>query len=170
MNTLGRPTVDQVMMNSARLWKERSTCDRQHVGAILALGGRGIGTGYNGAPAGMDHCVHTLPYMPNVGADSQPHYKAVSPLGAWPRGLGRAKEDGCRVAIHAETNAIAYAARHGVAVAGATLYVTLSPCYSCAQLMIAAGLYRVVYDREYRDPAGIEFLRKAGLKVEQFTE
>lgn len=164
----GRPTLDQIHMNNARQWAAMSTCSRNHVGAVLSLGGRGIGTGYNGAPAGMTHCVHDLPFMPQAGLDV--NYRAASPLGPFPSGLGKVRDNGCRVAIHAETNAIAYAARHGVAVAGATMYVTLSPCYSCAQLMIAAGLHRVVYDREYRDPAGIDLLRQAGLKVEQFTE
>lgn len=165
-----RPSIDKTQMDTARLWALRSTCDRQHVGAVLSLGDRTIGSGYNGAPAGMAHCNHTLPWVPNVGPEGQPPYKAVSPLGAWPRGLGTARDNGCRIAIHAETNAIAYAARHGVAVAGSTIYVTLSPCFSCAQLLIAAGIHRVVYDREYRDPAGIDLLRQAGLKVEQFTE
>jgi dCMP deaminase len=163
-----RPSIDQVQMSTAKLWAMRSTCDRNHVGAVLSLGDRTIGSGYNGAPAGMDHCNHTLPFMPQAGTDVQ--YRSVSPLGPWPQGLGKPRDNGCRVAIHAECNAIAYAARHGVAVAGATMHVTLSPCYSCAQLMIAAGLHRVVYDREYRDPAGITLLREAGLKVEQYQE
>lgn len=165
-----RPTIDKTQMDTARLWALRSTCDRQHVGAVLSLGHRTIGSGYNGAPAGMPHCNHAMPYMPKAGPESQPAYRAASPLGPWPRGLGTIRDNGCRIAIHAECNAIAYAARHGVAVAGATIYVTLSPCFACAQLLIAAGLHRVVYDREYRDPAGIDLLRQAGLKVEQFTE
>jgi dCMP deaminase len=74
---------------------------------------------------------------------------------------------GCRVAIHAEANALAYAARHGVSVEGATVYTTLSPCYACSQLIIAAGLSRVVFNRSYRDPAGIDLLRLAGLTVEK---
>lgn len=164
---INRPTIDVVQMNTAKEWSAMSTCDRGHVGAVLSLGGRTIGSGYNGAPAGMPHCDHTLAYMPKAGRDLT--YNSISPLGPWPRGLGTAREGGCRVAIHAETNAIAYAARHGVAVAGATLYVTMSPCFSCAQLLIAAGLHRVVYDRPYRDTAGIDLLTEAGLKVDQFT-
>lgn len=163
-------TIDRVQMSTARLWADMSTCSRNHVGAVLSLGGRGIGTGYNGAPAGMAHCNHELPWVPNVGPKKSPPYKSASPLGAWPSNLGLIRENGCRVAIHAETNAIAYAARNGVAVAGATMYVTLSPCYSCAQLMIAAGLHRVCYDKQYRDPAGIELLQQAGLRVDQFQE
>jgi dCMP deaminase len=130
-----------------------------HVGAAICLGGRTIGTGYNGAPAGMAHCVHELPYTPRIQG-----------VGDWGRRMTPIKphvtEPGCKTAVHAECNAIAYAARHGVAVAGATLYVTLSPCFSCAQLIVAAGLIRVVFDKQYRDPAGVDFLARAGLTVE----
>lgn len=161
-----RPTTDQVQMDTARLWAARSTCSRQHVGAAIMLGGRTIGTGYNGAPAGMPHCNHDLSYTPMAGRDVE--YKPVSPHGAWPGILGTMKDRGCRLAIHAEANALAYNARHGVAVQGADLFVTLSPCFSCAQLIIAAGLVRVCYDKQYRDPAGINLLQQAGVIVEQF--
>lgn len=164
-----RPEVDTIQMATAELWAERSTCTRQHVGAVLSLGDRTIGSGYNGAPAGMPHCNHEVPFNPKVGAEHTPAYRTTSPLGPFPRALGTVRDNGCRIAIHAECNAIAYAARHGVAVAGATIYVTLSPCFACAQLLIASGLHRVVYGRAYRDPAGIDLLREAGLKVEQFT-
>lgn len=155
-----RPSTDVTQMATAMLWAERSTCERTHVGAVISLGGRTVGTGYNGAPAGMDHCVHTLPFMPRVqDLSTVRRVGNVAPLRS---------NDACRIAIHAETNAIAYAARHGVAVAGGTLYVTMSPCYSCAQLIIAAGLHRIVYDKPYRDQTGIDYLRLAGLTVEHF--
>lgn len=161
-------SIDRTQMATARLWAAHSTCDRNSVGAVISLGGRTIGTGYNGAPAGMEHCNHTVPYMPTAGMNVS--YKSASPLGAFPLNLGKIRDNGCRVAIHAETNAIAYAARHGVAVQGATLYVTLSPCYACAQLVIAAGLIRVVYDRAYRDLDGIRLLERAGVTVEKWIE
>lgn len=153
-----RPGIDTTLMGTALLWEARSTCDRNHVGCVIAKDGRAIGTGYNGAPAGMPHCDHQedlAPYIPfrlrPVGVPDLPE----SPL-----------TRGCRVAIHAEANAIAYAARHGVSVQGATAYTTLSPCYDCSKLMIAAGLQRVVYNRSYRDPAGIDLLKRAGIEVD----
>lgn len=163
MITSERPSIDKTQMETARLWALRSTCDRMHVGAVVSLGGRTIGSGYNGAPAGIEHCDHDISYQPTIQPVER-WARRVSPI------LPVRSINGCRAAIHAETNAIAYAARHGVAVAGATLYTTLSPCYSCAQLLIAAGLHRVVYDREYRDKSGVEYLRTAGLIVEQYTE
>jgi dCMP deaminase len=154
---LARPDIDTTLMGTALLWEARSTCDRNHVGCVIAKDGRTIGTGYNGAPAGMAHCVHS-------GGMNQirvPRVSPVPPLEVAP--LDR----GCRIAIHAEANAIAYAARHGVSLEDATAYTTLSPCYECAKLIIAAGLQRVVFNRSYRDPAGIDLLRQAGLTVDR---
>jgi dCMP deaminase len=128
------------MMSIALVLEQQSTCDRNHVGAVIAKDGRIISTGYNGVPAGMPHCQHIM--------DTPASRRA-----------------GCRVAIHAEGNAIAYAARHGVAVESATIYTTLSPCYACAQIIIAAGLVRVVYGRTYRDTTGIDLVKAAGLEL-----
>lgn len=152
-----RPSTDATLMKIASAWEERSTCSRNHVGAVIAKDGRTLGSGYNGAPAGMPHCEH-IPVEERV----------------YPRILERAAIEsprgGCRIAIHAESNAIAYCARHGVSIEGATIYTTLSPCYSCAQLIIAAGLTRVVYGRQYRDKAGLELLIAASLTVEWWTD
>lgn len=151
-----RPTVDQVLMHAAHLWEDRSTCSRNKVGAILAKDGRQIGSGYNGAPAGMEHCDH--------GAEPMPITTLLTPIQV-PRLAETSLDRGCKVAIHAEANAIAYAARNGTPVLGGTLYSTLSPCYACAQLIIASGLKRVFYTRSYRDPAGIDLLRRGGVHV-----
>lgn len=153
-------TVDNTQMATAHLWAQHSTCTRARVGAVISSGGRAIGTGYNGAPAGMPHCDHSVRHEPKI-QDTANWDRRVSPVPPMRTLFG------CRTALHAETNAIAYAARHGVSVAGATLYVTMSPCHPCAQLIVAAGLHRVVYDDAYRDPAGIEFLLAAGLVVEK---
>lgn len=142
-----RVPIDSSLMAIAHVWADRSTCDRNHVGAVIAKDGRHIGSGYNGAPAGMPHCVHDA-------------FPAGPPFRAQLR-------EGCKIAIHAEANAIAYCARDGISVAGATIYSTLSPCYPCSQLILAAGLVRVVYVREYRDTAGIDLLRNAGLTVDR---
>lgn len=152
---MNRPTVDTTLMAVALLWEQRSTCDRNHVGAVIARGGRAIGTGYNGAPAGMPHCEHA----------ASPRFRRITPVTPLPVGPNPS-DIGCRVTIHAEANAIAYAARHGVSVEGCTIYTTLSPCYDCSKLILAAGLIRVVFNRSYRDPAGIDLLRNGGLTVD----
>lgn len=112
-----RPSLDRTLMGIAALMSERSTCNRAQVGAVIALNGRPITTGFNGAPAGMPHCSNTPNHL------ELPH---------------------CTNAVHAESNAIAFAAANGVATRGATLYTTLAPCLPCAQLVINAGIIRVV--------------------------
>ena len=72
--------------------------------------------------------------------------------------------------LHAESNAISKCAKWGGSTNNATLYVTLSPCYECAKLIIQAGIRRVVYKDEYRDTSGIDLLKKANIQVNKFNE
>jgi dCMP deaminase len=122
---------DVVFMRIARDLSALGTCDRMQVGALIVRDGRCVSWGYNGAPPGLPHCSH--------GENDEP----------------------CTDATHAEANALAFAARQGISTDGGVLYVTLSPCDVCARLTIAAGIERVVYDEEYRDPSGLELLRRA---------
>ena len=131
-----RISRDQMMMLMAETVSGRSTCSRLKVGAIISRSARVVSTGYNGAPAGMDHCDHAL-------NETEP----------------------CTWAIHAEANAIVWAARLGTSTEGADLYVTHSPCLRCAQLIVNAGIRRVVFRYEYRKRDGIEFLQEAGVDV-----
>lgn len=71
----------------------------------------------------------------------------------------------CSRSVHAEANAVAYAARHGVSLEGAELFATDSPCYTCACLLINAGITAVVFTRKYRDDSGIRLLADVGIKV-----
>ena len=135
-----RLTRDEMLMNMALLASERSTCSRLHVGAIAASSGRVLSTGYNGAPTGLPHCDHT-------------------------------QDDGpCQAATHAEANVIAFAARHGVSLRGADMYVTHAPCVSCAHLIINAGISIVFYANPFRDRAGIELLHRAHVGIVHMKE
>lgn len=71
----------------------------------------------------------------------------------------------CAVAVHAEANAVAFAARHGVTVEDATLYATHAPCAGCAGLIVNAGIRAVVYAEPFRSADGLNRLRVAGLDV-----
>lgn len=146
-------------MAHAYIEQDQSTCDRNHVGCVIARDRRIIVTGYNGAPAGMPHCDHKKPVYEVAQAVGIPEPDPY----AWPR-LGR--DVGCRVAVHAEANALAFAAQHGLATLKADLYTTLSPCYECAKLIINAGIRRVIYDRPYRDRTGLDLLLAAGVLVD----
>lgn len=149
------PKREKALMDIARVYQGLSTCTRNQVGAIISIEGRVISSGYNGAPAGMPHCDHTCTCpidMRMVGAAS-------------PHALDCPKVAPCKLAVHAEANAIAFAARNGLPVLAASLHTTLSPCYVCAQLIINAGITRVVFDRDYRDLTGVYLLVDAGVTI-----
>ena len=140
-----RPSVDETLLHVAYAWSRRGTCPRAYVGAVLAVDGRTVSSGYNGAPAGMPHC-DCAPLVPGLDVDDS--------MGA-----------GCPDAVHAEANAVAFAARNGIATAGSTLYTTLTPCVVCARLLINAGVVRVVAVDRYRVSDGEDLLRAAGVPV-----
>jgi len=71
----------------------------------------------------------------------------------------------CKFSVHAEANAIAFAAKHGVATDGATLYTTMAPCLECAKLIVNAGIVRVVAASQYRDDSGTRLLHSLGVDV-----
>jgi dCMP deaminase len=146
---------DATLMDVARIYEQQSTCSRNHVGTVIALDGRVIGTGYNGAPAGMPHCDHTC----RCAGFLESRVTFAQHAETCP------KSSPCLVSVHAEANAIAFCAKHGLPTNGATLYTTLSPCYPCAQLIINSGLTRVVFDRVYRDSSGVDLLEQAGVEL-----
>lgn len=137
-----RPSWDQYFMGIAFEVARRSTCLRARVGAIIVRDKRILTTGYNGAPAGLSHCTEAGCLM---------------------------IEGHCRRALHAELNAIVQAALHGVSVAGGTIYITHQPCLVCAQMIINAGIRRVVYGGPYPDETAVEFLKEAGVELMQLA-
>jgi dCMP deaminase len=137
--------MDRTLIDTAHVMSRRGTCSRRQVGVVIALDDRICSTGFNGAPRGMAHCVH-----PPDERSSE--LEPTAPT--------------CQWAVHAEANAVAFAARSGIALDGATLYTTLSPCVVCAQLVINAGITRVVCAVRYRDATGINLLDEAGVAVE----
>jgi dCMP deaminase len=111
-------------MNIASVVASRATCDRKHVGAVIVRDKTILSTGYNGSIRGMPHCSE----------------------------VGHMMEDGhCVATIHAETNAVLQAAKNGVSIDGATVYVTASPCWNCFKMITNAGIRRIVYGEFYRD-------------------
>ena len=121
----------------AKLVSTRSTCNSRPTGAVLVKDKQILATGYNGSMPGAPHCIDKS--MP----DGSPycHRRAL-------KVAERDKYNYC-VASHAEANAIAQAARHGVAVKGATLYVTLEPCYICLKLLATAQIDKIYFELAY---------------------
>ena len=139
-----RPDWDSYFMKIASAVSERSTCDRAFVGCLLVRDKRILTSGFNGSPAGQEHC------------DEAGHLIV---------------EGHCVRTIHAETNAIIQAALHNVSTKGATCYVTHFPCINCTKVLINAGITRIVYGEAYRlDENALEFLKKADIEVVAFIK
>lgn len=143
---MSRPTWDRTFLDIAEIVARRSTCPKRHVGAVIVNSAiQIISIGYNGSAPGEDHCDE-------VGC-------IIGPNGE------------CLRTIHAENNALLYA---GYSANGGTLYLTLSPCARCANLILRAGITRVVFSEYWEswhkhgkeDP--LEILRRGQIKVVQF--
>ena len=128
---------DSRYIEMASVWAKNSYCRRRQVGALLVKDRMIISDGYNGTPSGFE----------NICEDENGVTKPY--------------------VLHAEANAITKVAKSGNSSAGATLYVTASPCVECSKLIIQAGIKRVVYRDEYRLTDGVELLKKAGIEVEK---
>lgn len=130
-------------MNIATEASKRSTCDRKHVGAVIVRDRTILSTGYNGSIRGMPHCDDVGHLMEN---------------------------DHCVATVHAEANAIIQAAKNGVAIDGAQLYTTASPCWSCFQLLANAGITKVYYGGFYREQRSIDVARQLGIELVDLSE
>ena len=151
MNPKTRPSWDEYFLEIIELIKQRSTCLRRQVGAIIVKDKRILATGYNGAPTGCTHCLDIGCLREELGIPSGERHEL------------------CR-AVHAEQNAIAQAAQHGISVAGATIYVTHQPCVMCAKMIINAGIVCIIYKGAYPDPLSLELLNEAGIKLINISE
>ena len=126
---------DKAYLRLAESWAKLSHCNRKQVGAIIVKDEIIISDGFNGTPAGFDNCCED-----------------ENGLTHW-------------YVLHAEANAILKVAKSTNNCKGATLYLTHSPCRDCSKLVLQSGIKRVVYKEAYKDPAGIDFLRNAGLEM-----
>jgi dCMP deaminase len=149
MSTIDRPDLDEYFMEIASVVAKRSTCLRNQVGALFVKNKRLLTTGYNGAPAGLQHCDEAGCAREGVASGT--------------------RHELCR-AVHAEQNAIIQAALHGVSIEGATLYCTHQPCVLCAKMLINTKVTRVVYNQSYPDDTALRFLAQAGVEVTRLTE
>lgn len=146
-----RPSWDEYFMELANTASKRATCDRGRSGCVIVKDKQVLVTGYVGSPAGLPHC------------DEVGHLFRQT-----------IEEDGrisnhCVRTVHAEQNAICQAARRGIALEGATLYCRMTPCRTCAMLIINCGIKRVVCEKKYHAGAeSEEMLRQAGVELEFF--
>lgn len=142
-----RPDWDSYFMDITKIVATRSSCLHRKVGAVLVRDKRILTTGYNGAPAGMAHCIE-------LGGCKRDKMGFKSGQG----------HEFCR-ALHAEQNAVIQAAVVGLSIKGADLYCTHSPCTLCAKILIAAGAKRIVFLGHYPDQFAVELLDEAGVEL-----
>ena len=148
-----RPAFDDIFMELAVNLAKRSHCIKAQVGAVLTQDTRIISIGYNGPPAGTHNCDEEFPIA----------------------GCERDSKGSCSLALHAEQNAILYAAKNGTSIDGSTIYVTLSPCIACARIIYSMKISKVVFLDSYADfkgigkDEGVEFLRKFGVEVVKYS-
>lgn len=138
-----RQDWDHYFLSIARTVATRSTCNRKHVGAVIERCRTILATGYNGSVRGMPHC------------DDVGHLMF---------------ETHCIRTVHAEANAIVQAARHGIRLEDASIYVTALPCFDCFKLIANSGIMSIVYDEFYRGEQYDEIIntcRNLGISIRQ---
>ena len=133
-----RASWNEYFMRIAAEVATRSTCDRRHIGAVVVRDKTILSTGYNGSLRRAPHCD-------DVGHDMENGH--------------------CVRTVHAEANAVAQAAKNGVQIDGAEIYVTASPCLTCFKLVANCGIRTVYYKEFYRDERIRGYARQAGVKL-----
>jgi dCMP deaminase len=133
-----RKDWDNYFMDIATQVSTRATCKRKSVGAVIVRDRGILSTGYNGSVVGGHHCTD----------------------------VGCMMEDGhCVRTVHSEANAIIQAAKHGVRIDEATIYVTASPCWFCFKLIVNSGLKKIVFGEMYRDERITKYAEDAGIEL-----
>jgi dCMP deaminase len=152
-----RPSWDDYFLELANAASSRATCDRGKSGCVIVRDKQVLATGYVGSPAGLPHCDDVGHLMKKVIQEN-----------------GEISEH-CVRTVHAEQNAICQAAKRGISIEGATIYQRMTPCRTCAMLLINCGIEKVVCERKYQlaeeseqllAEAGIELVYKYGGRQE----
>jgi dCMP deaminase len=148
-----RPSWDEYFSKLVDAVAQRATCDRGRAGCVIVKDRQILVTGYVGSPKGLPHCDdvgHLLKKMVHEDGKVTQH---------------------CVRTVHAEQNAITQAARRGIALEGATLYVRMTPCRTCTMLIINTGIERVVCQKKYHAAEESEAMfREAGIRLDYLSE
>lgn len=144
---MARKNWDEYFTDIARLVSERSTCLRRKVGAVAVFNKRILATGYNGTPAGLNHCLDIGCLREQMKIKSGERHELCQ-------------------AVHAEQNVIIQAAVHGISIAGASLYISGgTPCFICAKMIVNSKFVQIICDQMYPDPLALNILEKANIRV-----
>lgn len=148
-----RPSWDEYFLNLIQVIGTRATCDRGKSGCLIAKDKRILAAGYVGSPIGSVHCDEAGHEMHTVIHEDGKQTKH------------------CIRTAHAEQNAIANAARFGIALDGATLYCHMTPCYVCAKIIINSGIKRVVCAKDYQaGERSKEIFKETGVEYKLVSE
>lgn len=131
---------DKQLMATAFVWAEASHCKKKKVGAVISKDNRIISVGYNGTPIGDINICEDI------------NNKTIPTV------------------IHAEANALMFAARNGISTNGCSLFITTSPCIECAKLIIQSGIKEIVFSELYKNNDGIDLLEKNRIIVRQVSK
>lgn len=138
-------SLDRVFLEMATSFASLSKAVRRKVGCIIVNDGQVISNGFNGTPSGFDN-----------------NCEEFDTSATYPGGLVTKAE-----VLHAESNALMKIARSTNSSIGSTMYLTCSPCFECAKLIIQSGIIRLVYKEDYRKKDGIDLLRLTDIIIEK---
>lgn len=151
-----RPSKTEYMFEVMHAVAKRATCGRGRSGCVIARDGHIISTGYVGAPSGLPSCDdagHVMHEVINEDGELTTH---------------------CIRSVHAEQNAICQAAKYGIALEGSELYCTMTPCRTCAMLIIQSGIKHVHCLNHYRNKTieddTIAMLEYSGINIDYINE
>lgn len=162
-------------METAKLFAKLSFCSRLQVGAVISKDDRILATGYNGTFSGSDNnCEEAVIRPTTCPACSGRGYildsegasvKTTCPICNGERVIKTEQIITFEEVIHAEQNVITFCARNGIPTNNTTMYITHSPCITCAKLIIQSGISKVIYEKDYKCLEGVELLRNNKVTV-----
>jgi dCMP deaminase len=143
-----KPKFVKAYMQVAKVFADLSSATRLHVGAIVVKDNRIISIGYNGMPSGWSN---------------QCEYETYEQTDAGFRLTVKTRPE----VLHAEMNALMKLARSTESGEGASMFITHSPCMECAKGIFQSGIKKVYFGDMYRETAGVDFLKKCNIAIEQ---
>lgn len=172
---------DKANMEMAYLTAGLSYCQKRQVGAVIVKDDRVIANGFNGTSKGTEnicedkYIVCKLCNNNNDITKLKPSFiglvakiiciSCINPVYFKKEDIKITTND---KVIHAEQNAILFAARNGISINGSTLYVTTEPCIECAKFIEASGIKKVIYRDLYKSSAGVEYLQNNGVECYRY--
>ena len=169
-----KPKFIDYFMKFAELTSTLSYAKRLQVGSVIVKNDQIIGTGYNGMPSGWDNDCEFKVWDNGAGGWlSVEEFESQYPYETWNEQAGRNVRYGLKTrpeVLHSEMNALMKVAQYTESTKNATLFCTHAPCIDCAKAIYQAGITTVYYKEDYRSTDGLEFLRRSGVNVHQYTE